>query len=266
MTDKNSHDSHLQGHWLLASLGKTVLRPGGLGLSKRMLAAAHPTNTDEIVEFGPGVGKTATLLLAAQPARYTGVDPNPQGRAALEKVLDQFPQASVITADAATTGLDDNSVSLVIGEAMLTMLSPQQRQAVVAEAFRILRPGGRYGIHELALSQQAKDPDAKSSRSEVGIDISKRIKVGARPEKLDAWARLLSNAGFQVTWTSTAPMHLLEPSRVLADEGLFGTIKILINLIRRPVARKRVLEMRANFQEHKDELIAVALVATKPAD
>ncbi|PRC44304.1 SAM-dependent methyltransferase, partial [Mycobacterium sp. ITM-2017-0098] len=33
-------DADLPGHWLLARLGKRVLRPGGLELTTRLLAAA----------------------------------------------------------------------------------------------------------------------------------------------------------------------------------------------------------------------------------
>ena len=59
--------SRMQGHWLLATLGKKILRPGGIALTRKMLAAAAPTSQDRIVEFGPGVGATARLLLKANP-------------------------------------------------------------------------------------------------------------------------------------------------------------------------------------------------------
>ena len=49
----------MQGHWLLARLGKRVLRPGGMGLTRRLLAAAAPEPGERIVELGPGVGRTA---------------------------------------------------------------------------------------------------------------------------------------------------------------------------------------------------------------
>ena len=79
--------SRMQGHWLLATLGKKILRPGGIALTRKMLAAAAPTSQDRIVEFGPGVGATARLLLKANPKSYAGVDPNPQGRQAVAKVI-----------------------------------------------------------------------------------------------------------------------------------------------------------------------------------
>ena len=68
--------SKMQGHWLLARLGKRILRPGGRALTARLLREAAPSSRDDIVEFGPGVGATAELLLAAGPRSYRGVDPS----------------------------------------------------------------------------------------------------------------------------------------------------------------------------------------------
>ena len=43
---------HLQGHWLLARIGKRVLRPGGKKLTGRMLAKTELEGKD-VVEFAP---------------------------------------------------------------------------------------------------------------------------------------------------------------------------------------------------------------------
>jgi len=49
----------MQGHWLLAKLGKRILRPGGRALTAKLLEQAKPSGDDDIVELGPGVGATA---------------------------------------------------------------------------------------------------------------------------------------------------------------------------------------------------------------
>ena len=256
-------EARMQGHWLLASLGKRVLRPGGRGLTRRLLGRAHPSSHDRIVEFGPGVGLTAEMLLAVDPVSYTGVDPNPQGRAQLDAVLAGNPRARIVTADAAETTLPDASADLVVGEAMLTMCSPAQRHRIVAEAWRVLDAGGRYAVHELALTDRADDPD-ENARGRVGRDLSARIKVGARPLKIAAWRALFEEAGFEVLWIGQAPMRLLEPRRMIADEGLVGFVRFVNNLRRRPEARRRVLAMRESFTAHRGELTAVGIVLGKP--
>ncbi|MEM7173115.1 MAG: hypothetical protein AAF530_23330 [Pseudomonadota bacterium] len=48
-----------------------------------------------------------------------------------------------MTGTADKTGLPAGIASVVIGEAMLTMNTEAHKQAIVREAFRMLKPGGR---------------------------------------------------------------------------------------------------------------------------
>ena len=48
-----------------------------------------------------------------------------------------------------------------------------------------------------------------------------------------------------------APMRLLEPARVLRDEGFFGAIRFAANLLLHPDALRRVLAMRAHFDPRR---------------
>ena len=67
----------MPGHWLLARLGKRVLRPGGRELTDRLLAGLGISSSDDVVEVAPGPGSTTDLVLAAQPRSYVGVDRDP---------------------------------------------------------------------------------------------------------------------------------------------------------------------------------------------
>ena len=255
----------MQGHWLLARLGKRVLRPGGMGLTRRLLAAAAPEPGERIVELGPGVGRTAELLLASRPSTYRAVDPNPEGRDQMAAVLDKHPSAKhaehveYVVADAAATGLPDADADLVVGEAMLTIQSDEHKREIVAEAVRVLAPGGRYAIHELALRGDRSPEELDAIRK----SISRTIKVGARPLPLEGWKDLLTEAGLVVEWTGTAPMHLLEPRRVIEDEGLLGAARFWRAMQRTPGARDRVRAMRQNFRLQGELLSAVGIVARK---
>ncbi|MBK7819852.1 MAG: class I SAM-dependent methyltransferase [Tessaracoccus sp.] len=251
----------LQGHWVLAKLGKRVLRPGGIELTKRLVKAAAPVTSDRIVEFGPGVGRTAELLLNANPASYCGVDPNPEAAPQLRAVLADRPNTRLIEASAADTGLPDAKADLVLGEAMLTMQPEHTKRAIVAEAARLLAPGGRYAVHELSLVPDECPEDVATT---VSRTLSRGIKVGARPLTRPGWVALLEDAGLVVEWTSTNPMRLLEPSRLVADEGLLGAARFALNVARFPEARTRIRAMRSVFRAHSDHLAAIALVARKP--
>lgn len=144
---------HLQGHWLLARIGKRVLRPGGKKLTGRMLAKTELEGKD-VVEFAPGLGRTTQLILERKPKSYRGVDRDPQVVDIITKLTaENAPSIPTSCAlhDAADTGLEPESADVVIGEAMLTMQTERGKRTIIAEAYRLLRAGGTYSIHELGL-------------------------------------------------------------------------------------------------------------------
>ncbi len=251
--------SRMPGHWLLARMGKRVLRPGGLDLTRKMLEGLAVSSSDDVVEFAPGLGTTTRLVLASGPASYVGVERDEAAACATQRVLrdgrDRCHQGV-----ASETGLDPASATVVFGEAMLTMQTADQKTAIVREAHRVLRPGGRYGIHELALTP---DDIPERDKAEIQRTLSDVIHVGARPLTVSEWRHLLEEGGFEVISTATAPMHLLEPARLVADEGVFGAVRIAANVLRTPAARRRVFAMRSAFRTYASKMCAVALVARR---
>ena len=88
-------------------------------------------------------------------------------------------------------------------------------------------------------------------------------KVNARPLTQSEWQMLLEQEGFIIRSVHTNPMQLLQPKRMLDDEGLWRMLKIKYNIITHPAARKRILEMRKAFTRHAKAINAIAIVAEK---
>jgi len=88
-----------QGHWVLAKLGKRVLRPGGLELTRLMLDEMDINKADDVVEFAPGLGQTARLTVTHQPHSYTAIELN---KAAAER--GDFKEAERIWTELAKAG------------------------------------------------------------------------------------------------------------------------------------------------------------------
>jgi len=248
----------MPGHWVLARLGKRVLRPGGRELTDRLLAGLAIGPGDDVVELAPGLGSTTKLVLAADPRSYTGVDRDP---AAARRVADAIagPGRRVVEASATDTGLDDDSADVAFGEAYLTMQPDRQKREVAAELARIVRPGGRIALHEVAFAG-ALDPEAVEA---IRHDMSGSIKVNVSPLTEDGWAELVEAAGFRVVDRWSRPLRLLEPKRLLADEGVVGFARFALNVARRPDARRRVRAMRATMRRHAEHLRGFGLVAER---
>lgn len=254
--------AHLQGHWLLARIGKHVLRPGGKKLTERMLANADIAGKD-VVEFAPGLGLTTRAILECDPKSYRGVDRDPQVVDIISKLTSEKATipASCVQRDAADTGLESNSADVVIGEAMLTMQTERGKQAIIGEAFRLLRAGGTYSIHELGLQPDNLD---ESVKDEVRKALARSIKVNARPLTEQEWRELLEAEGFEVLWRGKEPMALLDMKRNIADEGIGGVLRILRNVLGNKDIRARVLNMKHTFDKYSNELTGIAFVVRKP--
>lgn len=253
--------SEMQGHWVMVILGKKVLRPGGRQLTHKMLQALNITPDDDIVEFAPGLGYTARLTCEQNPHSYTAVELNEAAAAIVRKnVANIYPDIRIIIGSAASTSLPDACATKVYGEAMLTMGDTKAKQEIINEASRILKPGGLYAIHEMGLRPDNLDQETKQ---QIYKDLSHNVKVNARPLTRGEWTTLLQNAGFEIQTTIQNDMLLLEPCRMINDEGICGFIKILWRMLLNKEARKRIINMKRAFKKHAPNINAITIIARK---
>lgn len=251
--------SKLQSHQLLAKVGKRVLRPGGKEMTKKLVENLNITSEDKIVEFAPGLGFTAQLALKKQPKSYVGVEMDENHIRNLRKNI-SGENISFVLGDAESTGLEAESQDKIFGEAMLSMHANQRKTRIIKEASRILKKGGFYAIHELELNLSDSEQE-----KEEGIQKELAIvsRVNARPLTISEWTNLLEKEGFKILKIERSPLRVLEPSRIIDDEGFFRALKIGMNVMTHPKIRKRILEMRRTFKSNDKNLNAVAILAEK---
>jgi len=259
MVGEGQHPDKMQGHWVLVRAGKRVLRPGGLELTRQMLNTLAISPHDHVVEFAPGLGGTARMVLQRGPSAYWGVEREPAAAEYLRRQLAGLG-AQIVLGQAEESGLPSACASVVYGEAMLSMQAQEQKSRIFAEARRLLAAGGRYGIHELCF---LPDDISDRVRHEIQAAMSKEIHVGVQPLSRSEWVQLFEQNGMKVIWCGEAPMDLLEPRRVLRDEGLMGSLRIAFNMVTTPVLRQRILAMRWLFRKYGEHLGAISLVGQR---
>jgi hypothetical protein len=198
------------------------------------------------------------MVLNHRPSSYSGVEREP---IAAERLRNQFAStiAQIVQGEAQKSGLPDGCASVVYGEAMLSMQGSEQKDRIFAEARRLLVHGGRYGIHELCF---LPDDISPLLRREIQAELSKEIHVGVQLLTRAEWAVIFERNGMAVAWSSEAPMHLLEPWRVLSDEGFIAGLRIALNVLTKPALRRRILAMRRLFRKYEKHLGAISLVGT----
>ena len=99
------------------------------------------------VEFGSGTGEvTSDLVTVCGAARAIGIEPGP---VMVERALEAYAgRADLVfrVGDAAKTDLEDASVDLVVMHTLLC--HAPQYEAIMAEAARVLRPGGQLALFD----------------------------------------------------------------------------------------------------------------------
>lgn len=253
------------GFSLLADLGKRVLRPGGAELTRHLLDELAIGPSDDVVEIAPGRGRTAELVLQRHPASYVGVDRDEAAERSITPMLDG-PTQQFRRASASRTGLDDGMCDVAIAEAVLTMHPRAAKEHIAAEMARIVRPGGRLGLHEVVF--RLDDPNDQIDVEEleetrISTELSSHFKVSFNAMTLADWTELLDGVGFAVRSVQRAPLRLLEPDRIIADEGIVGAARFASNVLADRKVRRRLTDMRDAMRRNAPHLRAAAIVAER---
>ncbi|MGB3731127.1 methyltransferase domain-containing protein [Microbacterium sp.] len=250
--------ARMPAHWMLGRLGKKVMRPGGLQLSLRMIDALGIGPDDDVVDFWPGLGITTERMLARDPRSYVAIERGAAEAARVRAVMRHGDDCLV--APAHRTGLPDASASVAYAEALLTLEPAARKVATVAEAARLLRRGGRYGIHELLLT-----PDGlrESAKDDIERTLTRVLHVGARPLTESEWQRLLGDGGFETDRIETGDLLLLDVPTFVADEGWGGTLAFLGRSLAHPSVLPRITEIWNVFRRYRDSLGAITVTARR---
>lgn len=155
-------------------------------------AKVVPKAAGRVLELGIGMGLNLSFYDPTKVESVTGVDPALELRRAAE-AAPRDPRLSVRVEDGTAEALpfDDKSFDCVV--CTFTLCSVRSPAAALAEARRVLKPGGRFLYCEHGLS-----PDAEVAKWQRRIEpIWKRIAGGCHLTR--PVTRAVGEAGFRVT-------------------------------------------------------------------
>jgi arsenite methyltransferase len=170
--------------------------PGGLDLTRRLGRSLDLRAGQRVLDVASGPGATAFLLAAEFGVEVEGVD---LGEASVTKANAKAAEAGVdgrvrfTVGDAERLPLPDGSVDAVVCECAFCTFPDKPTAA--RELARVLKPGGRLGITDVALDPARLDAELASLAGWVAC------LADARP--LDEYVGLLEAQGLRVTLTES---------------------------------------------------------------
>ncbi len=194
---------------LLRRVTGPALRPGGLELTQRAVAACGWSAGQRVLDLGCGPGASAGHLAQAHGLRAVGLDLSPDMLAEARSV---HPALPLVRAEAGALPLADASLDGVLSECMLS-LCPDPG-AVLAECHRVLRPGGRLALSDLYLRQPPADghdpslPGCLGGAREQGRVQALVAQAGLELELWEDHSPLLARLAAQLAWSHGSALAL----------------------------------------------------------
>lgn len=201
----------------LASLGKTELKPGGTYATGALIRLLELRGGDHALVCGPNAGSTALFVSMTTQATTEALV-----REESEKVTENDPslkrRSTARIGKAEALPFPDGHFHAAMVEASLSYMHPLQQSAALKELHRVLKPGGRMGIHELCW-RQPPTPELEQT-------LQRLWRGPVAPMVVRGWWDRLEDAGFRELQNELAVVSYFTRKGLQADEEAEVTAQI----------------------------------------
>lgn len=246
----------LDPYKFMATIGKTVIHPGGRASTQALLARARITATSQVLDVGCGVATTAVEIARRFGAQVTAVDIAPlmlERAEANVRAAKMTDRVTVQPGDICALPFDDDSFDVVIAEAV-TMFADRPRAA--SELARVCAPGGQVLATEFCWRTP---PPAQARQVFLG-----QVCPGMVFDTTDDWVQIYSSAGLTNVETQTGPFEMMTPHGFLADEGPARSLAIMTRVAARPTNIRKMAWLMPRMAKAVPYLGYILVSSRKP--
>ena len=228
------------------------LHPGGLATTEQLANLCNIRRGAAVLDVASGTGETACFLADTFGARVVAVDRSDEMiRRARAKASARGLEVTFKNADAANLPFGDAAFDAAICECTLCFLD---KPRVLGEMARVVRPGGRVGMHDLCWKDGAPD-SLKRALKEIERE---------EPETSEGWRRLFEGAGLvEITADDRSEVMSRWMQESRTQLGVTGQIVLVMRIIRRWGLRGAWKVLRSERVFSSDLLGYVLVVGTK---
>lgn len=170
----------------LAKFGVGGAHPGGIPLTKNMLAGEDINENSVILDAGCGTGQTTAYLYQQYKSKVMGLELN---SIMLEKARNRFERLQLpiqlFQGSIEKIPFADNSFDFILSESVLAFVN---KPKALKEFYRVLKPKGRLIANEMTINKRLSQQEE--------IEIKKFYAIDSLLLEED-WNRLLEITGFK---------------------------------------------------------------------
>jgi ubiquinone/menaquinone biosynthesis C-methylase UbiE len=245
----------LDPYQFMAELGKKVIHPGGMRSTKEIYSMANLQSNHIVLDVGCGVATTAIDIVKKFGCNVVACDIDQK---MLEMAEENVRRArlrekiKVMNADIQQMPFSDNEFHVIIVEAVTMFVN---RKKAVKELYRVCKQQGKVIDHEFIWR---KKPTQEARRIFEG-EVCPGIKFDTEAD----WLKLYHECGFNMTKKNTGPFVMMSPTGFIQDEGITGTMSIMLKMLTRMAYAKKMMWLMPRILKVRNSLGYIVLSTYK---
>ncbi len=230
-------------HYGVFDSGDEPLEVATGALTTRMIDAAQFSPGQRVLDVGCGSGAPACRLATEQGVEVLGITTSQVGveTATARAAENAVAGVAFEQRDGTANGLPDESFDRVWALESSHLMS--DRQALLSECARVLKPGGRFVLCDIIRRREV--PFLELRERQADFAILRAAFGAARMDPLDSYVEYAQNAGLVVDdvvdlttatlptfdrWRATASEHREAVAAILGEEGV-GTFEASLGIL-----------------------------------